>query len=110
MEKIKDILIECAKIYNRVWREALGKRDYDEVSMEETEKIEDKAHEEIRDFLDGKSVEDWEFVDAYCNCSEVPFPRDDAMIGVQASSGRGIFAPGVRIGDRIVCLCCGAIH
>ena len=106
----KDILIECARIYNRVWQEALGERDYSEVSMEETEKIEDKAHEEIRDFLDGKSVEDWEFVDAYCNCSEVPFPRDDAMIGVQASSGRGIFALGVRIGSRIVCLCCGAIH
>jgi len=78
--------------------------------MEETEKIEDKAHEKIRDFIDDKSVEDWEFVDAYCNCGETPFPRDDAMVGVGAANGRGIFAPGVRIGDTIVCLCCGAIH
>lgn len=107
---MREILIECARIYNRVWREALGERDYDEVSIEEVEKVEDKVHEKIRDFLDDKSVEDWEFVDAYCNCSEIPFPRDDAVIGVRAISGHGVSAPGVRIGNQIVCLYCGAIH
>ena len=110
MEKTEDILIECAKLYNRVWREALKGRDYDELSMEEIEKIEDEAHEEIRSFLEHESVEDWEFIDVPCNCSEIPFPRDDAMIGVGATSGRGIFAPGVRIGTRTVCLSCGGIH
>jgi len=28
MEKTEDVLIECARVYNRVWREALKGRDY----------------------------------------------------------------------------------
>ena len=114
-EKTKGILIECARIYNRVWREALGERDYNEVSIEETEIVEDEAHEEIRDFLEREGVEDWEFIDVHCNCSEIPFPCDEvpcyrAMIGVGTTSSRGFFVPGVRVRDRTVCLRCGTIH
>ena len=113
-EKIEEILIECAKIYNRVWREKLKGRDWDEIDINEEYAIDEEAFDKIREYLEeevGLSPDDYEFCTVYCNCSEIPFPRDEERIGLAAMAGRGVDCPGLKIkvnGEEYsVCLCCG---
>jgi len=106
----EDILIETAKIYNKVWREKLQGRVSNELSMWETADVEEEASQEVERFLRKEGVPNWEFVDVFCDCAGIPFPREVDAVGKEIPDARAIIAPGIRVGGKLVCLRCGRIQ
>jgi len=106
---VDNVLVECAKIYNRVYRDALRSRDYYDLTNEEEDALDSRAREEIEAYLSSVGIppEDYEFATVHCNCSELPFPRDEERVGTGAMSGRGVDTPGLIVKGRKVCLLCG---
>ena len=106
----EDILIEAAKIYNKVWKKRLQGRTPDKLSVWEIEEIEEKAFQGVRRFLRNEEVGDWEYVHVFCECAEIPFPREVDAVGEEIPDARAIIAPGIRVGGKLVCLRCGRIQ
>ena len=106
----ENILIEAAKIYNKVWKKRLQGIAPDRLSVWEIEEIEEEAFQEIRRFLKDEEVGDWEYVRVFCECAEILFPREVDSVGKEIPDARAIIAPGIRVESKLVCLRCGRIQ